>query len=402
MANDNNDNNHERLGDPMSGMLEPATQSNSKADNEQCVRHIARKGDHGLGVPEFEPENARVLSDKEVVEHARKLDKELRDEFEQKLRELERAGSGKWQLPSGIRSFLTWLILAAASVLGLFLISQGVSFVNEIKAMVAPFNWIVGCGAGLLATILLLLILKLLWMVVRLHRSPGISLKTMEVLRERQSWQQLASEHAEKAQAELKKYLKSYKLSGEARKRIIAVGLTEEEYDSLVAGRDFLLGNEVPMSPDEWLGQFTNRFQGVLDAVAARRSKQYAMRAGFGTAISPVTIIDQTVVLYSCVALIKDLMFIYNLRPAFGQTAVILSRAILNTYLSGMLEEVTEKAADTLSDSISEWSGDMAGVLGSGLGRAIGTKTTEAMLNGFLIWRLGKRTISQLQPVRNK
>ncbi len=400
MQNDNN--NQERLGDPMSGMPEPAEKAEPNDFQQEAEKYSAREGDHGLGLPEFEPEKARVLSDIEIAEHARKQNEQLREEFELKLRELETAGSGKWQLPKGIRSFLTWLILATASILGLFLIGQGVSFANNIKSMAYPFNWIVGCGAGLLAVVLLLLILKLLVMLVCLHSSPGISLKTMEVLRERQSWQRLVKEHAEKAQGKLKKYLANYELGGESRKRLIAVGLTEEEYDSMVAGKEFLLSGDVPMSPDEWLDQFKCRFQCVLDTVAARRSRQYAAKAGFGTAISPVTIIDQTVVLYSCVALIKDLMFIYHLRPAFGQTAVILSRAILNTYLSGMLEEVTEKAADTVADSINEWSGEMAGVLGSGLGRAIGAKTTEAMLNGFLIWRLGKRTISQLQPVRNK
>ena len=399
MANDNN--NQERLGDPMSGMPKPVAPK-EKQQEKQAEPFQARKGDHGLGVPEFEPENARILTDKEVAEHARKLDDKLRVEFEQKLKELEVAGGGKWHLPYPVRSFLTWLILAVSAILGLFLISQGVSFYSEIKVMPQPFNWIVGIGAGLLASILVLLILKLLLMLISLHRSPGISLKTMEVLKERQSWQKLANEHSEKAQTELKKYLKSYKLNGDTRKRLIAVGLTEQEYESLLTGKDYLLSDEVPLSPDEWIAQFTNRFQGILDSVAKRRTKQYATRAGLGTAISPVTIIDQSVVLYSCVALIKDLMFLYHLRPAFGQTAVILARAILNTYLSGMLEEVTEKAADSLSESISDWSGDMAGLLGSGLGRAIGTKTTEAMLNGFLIWRLGKRTMSQIQPVTNK
>jgi len=96
------------------------------------------------------------------------------------------------------------------------------------------------------------------------------------------------------------------------------------------------------MPPDEWLAAFRRRFQSMLDHVAENRAKGYAMKAGLGTALSPVAVIDKAVVLYACVALIKELAFLYGLRPALGQSVAILARSILQTHLGGLLQDIAE------------------------------------------------------------
>ena len=121
------------------------------------------------------------------------------------------------------------------------------------------------------------------------------------------------------------------------------------------------------------------------------------MKAGIGAAATPVAVIDQFIVLYSCVALTKELMTIYGLRPAFGQTATLLARAIVATYLSGLAQELSEGGANTLWDEVAQYQKEM---LSGALARGITAKIAEGTSNYVLINRLGKRTISLLQPVR--
>jgi hypothetical protein len=105
------------------------------------------------------------------------------------------------------------------------------------------------------------------------------------------------------------------------------------------------------------------------------------------------------IILYSSMALIKDLLCLYHVRPAFGQAGVLLARAILNTYLSGLFEGFTENAADSVADSVHHLTGEMTEALGSSLLRTLGAKVTEAGLNGYLIHRLGNSTVRMLRPV---
>ena len=355
-----------------------------------------REGDDGLGVPQSRIEGARTLTDEEIKEYKHRQDEELRREFERKLEELGAAGTS-FNIPTGVLRVVTWIGWGVASVLGLFLVAQGAALVDDIRVLPTPFNWIAGVSASAFATILIVLILKLGIMLARLHRSPAIPLRSLAALQQRERWQQLAKQHTERAKGELQDYLKGYELGGDARKRLRAFGVSEDEYDKLVEAHAFLLGDE-PLSPDEWLKAFSLRFQSILDAAAERRAKSYAMKVGVTTAATPVVVIDQLIVLYSCVALTKELMTIYGLRPAFGQTATLLARSIVATYLSGLAQELSEGGVDMVVDGTAQ---ELLGPSMLGLTAKIGAaKMAEGIFNGVLIRRLGKRTISLLQPVR--
>ena len=359
-----------------------------------------REGDDGLGIPQSRIEGARTLTDEESKDHERRQDEELRREFERKLEELG-TGSTSFNLPAGVLRLVTWIGWGVASVLGLFLVAQGAALVDDIRVLSTPFDWIVGVSASIFATILIVLILKLGIMLARLHRSPAIPLRSLEALQQRERWQRLVRRHTEHAKGELQDYLKGYELGGDARKRLRACGVSEAQYDELVEAHGFLLRDE-PLSPDEWLKAFSLRFQLILDAAAERRAKRYAMKVGVATAATPVAVIDQLIVLYSCVALTKELMTIYGLRPAFGQTTTLLARSIVATYLSGLAQELSEDGVDTVWDAVAQYREELStGPWMQGIAAKIGTaKIAEGALNGFLIRRLGKRTISLLQPVR--
>ena len=95
------------------------------------VQATLREGDHGLGIPRSAPVGARVLSRDEAREHHERQTDELRREFEQKLRQLDPAASFTW--PAGVRRFLTWTVLAVASLLGLIVVGQGAALIRDIE-----------------------------------------------------------------------------------------------------------------------------------------------------------------------------------------------------------------------------------------------------------------------------
>ena len=385
------DNMYTNIGDPMAGDL-------PEVEKEQSVHNEMREGDSGLGLPDFAPKNARVLSDAEAKKYERMLDEDLRQKFEEQLKELEGAGRG-WHIPNCIRRGVSVVMILLGAVLGLFLVTSLVRFIKDIQELPVPWNYSAGVAAGVFAVIILLVIFKLFWMVLSLNRSPKINLKSMKILAERQNLQKYAIEKQGEAKKALEKYLRDYPLLASARAELLAIGLTPSEHEKLVTARERLLDRNRPQSPDKWLGEFKSSFQSVIGIAAKRRVKQYSFRVGVGTAASPIAIVDQMIVLYTCISIVKDLMLLYNLRPAFGQTSVVLSRSIIHVYLSGMVGEAASNAAEGLSETVGEFSGEIGAVLGSGFGKFLSARTTEAALNSFLVWRLGKRAVAMLEPV---
>ena len=363
-----------------------------------------RDGSSGLGTPVSSMDGARVLDDQESDETRRQADEELRRQLEefQRQSEKELQQPENFMLPPGIRRALTWGGCALAAVLGLFLVSQGVTTGAAILALPAPFNWIVGAVALLFAGTLFWLTVQLVWMLVRLRRNPSVNLHAIQALQERRHMQALATEHAEQAVRELRIYLENYQLNDDARRRLLVLGLTDRELDDLAQARRTLLANNEPMPPVTWLSEFRGQFQSILDRVANARVKQYVWQVGLGTGVSRIAVIDSAVVLYACLALIKDLTVLYGLRPALGTTATILIRSIVQTYLAGLLQEATDSAADTLKSELTEYlevaaagAATIAGAATAGLGRM-----AEGAVNGVFVWRLGKQAISFLQPAQ--
>ncbi len=389
-----------RLGDPLDGgtpqPVEPA-KAQPGPDTVETGSCVRREGDFGLGVPEEAVGDRRPLSDRETQAHQAELEEQLRQKAKDMLAELERAQG--WHLPAGVRRACSGVLITVAAVLGLFVVSQTVQFAADIRALPEWGQWLAAAGVILFGGVLAMVVGGLLWGVVRLRRSPRIHLKAMAILAERQRMQRFALESQEQARTMLEAYLHDYPVSQTGWKRLFAIGMTEDEWARLQFVRNRLLDASRLLETGEWLEDFKD-FQTVLDEVARRRINKYAKRVGFGTAASPLAMVDQMIVLYGSTAMVKDLFAIYRLRPAFGQTAVILSRSMVHTYLSGVLEEATETISQTLSDSMAAAVGEGVGVVTGTLGKEVCAKGAEATLNGVLIWRLGKSAMKLLQPVK--
>lgn len=364
-----------------------------------------RDGGPGLGIPPPTPAaGARKLSEEETERHVREQAKAEYEAFEERLRDTA-AGSGLL-LPPPVIAAVTWLGWTTASLLGLVLVAAGVGLAGEIRALPTPADWIAGVAAGLCAALLAAAVLRLAAALIRLRRSPTVPLRALETLQQRERWRRLARERTVQARNELREYLRGYAFDEAARRRLADVGVTDEQCDALSLAREFLLRDQ-GLPPDTWVAEFARRFQSILDEAAAVRVKTYARRVGWGTFLAPMAVIDQFVVSYSCLAMVKDVMILFGLRPAAGQAATILARSILHAYLSGLLQELTESGADAvweeIADSVQEAASPVAARLMSGAGvltREGAAKTSEGVLNGWLVWRLGRRTIRLLQPVR--
>ena len=356
-----------------------------------ATRDSLREGDHGLGIPQSRVEGARVLSAEEIAEDQRRRAEDLQRQFEERLGQHDTAGD-LFRLPAGILRIATWIGLTVASVLGLLLVGQGAALIGDIKTLPTPFDWIAGVSATFFAAMLGWLILRLGIALLRLRRSPVIRLRVLQALEQRKRWQHLVNERLDKGKRELEKYLKEYEIDGDTQRQLGVLGMSEDDFKKLKEVRRSLLGSDVPISAGDWLVKYRDRFQPILDDAAKRRVKSYAKQVALRTAAIPMAAIDQAIVLYSSTALVKDLMVIYGLRPEFGQATVILASSIRNTYLAGLLQEVSEEqAASILKEIAPEMAAKFVGVIAGGV--------AAGGANGVLIWRLGQQTIQQLQPV---
>ncbi len=352
-----------------------------------------------------------MLTRAEVEKHDRREAEREEEELDRELaRRLRSDDGGRFRLPAPILSFLSWTLVAAASILGLLLIGQGAAAVGHIRALPTPFNWIAGVGATGFSLVLAALIARLGWALMRLRRSPAVNLAGLRRLDERRQWQRLAIHHVDRARLELRRYLHEYESRSAYRH------LNDDERTRFEDAQRDLLEESQTLSASEWLEAFGARFQSILDAAAARRVRAYAVKVGVGTAASRFSLLDQAIVLYACMALLRELLALYGLRPTAVQTGLLLARCVMATYLSGVLQDVSDDAAgaaETAADNLSEngplqdviaeagrGAGEAVEAVGAGLLTSLAGKAAEGTLNGVLVWRLGARAIAQIQPVR--
>ncbi len=401
----------QRLGNPMDCSFSATSDVSEKAEKKDLsaedklisavdinLDSQRRKGDSGLGSPISDPSVVRVVSAEETEKYKEEQEKILRDKADAIL--LEMQSESDWTVPKPIRKFCSVTLAVFASVLGLLLISQTVSFWADIQSLPLWPRYFAFAGMFVFGGVILILIIALLWGCIRLQRSPQLNIQATKKLAERARLQKIALEKQADACEQLKRVLKDYPVSSQMRISLKSMSMTEEEWRSLTTGRKRLLDSDNPMSPTEWCEEFERCFQDVLDDVAKRRIRQYAKRVGVGTAASPIALVDRMIVLFSSFAMVKDLLKIYQLRPAAGQSVITLAKAVTHIYLSGIIENVSEVAVDSIADNLAEFSEGGLSVLTGSVGRSMSSKATEATLNAFFLYRLGAKTVLMIKPVR--
>jgi uncharacterized membrane protein YcjF (UPF0283 family) len=347
-----------------------------------------------------------VLDDKEAAKYDFKLEDEvkLKLEKEEKLQaktnkireEIEQAVG--FEIPVGFRRFYSMALWLIAAVMGMFLVTEVVRFVSGLKALPLWAQWLSSVCLIIFASIIVFVLFSILISIIKLQKTPQISTKAMKKLSERRCMQEDIQKRSAKSKRELKKYLGSYFLDGKKRNQLRKMGMTEEDLEKLDIGQRYLL--ESRLSTEDWIEDFGKKFQAVLDDFANKRVEKHANYVGVGTATVSIAMIDRWIVLYGCMAMIKDLLVIYNLRPAFGQSLLIFSKSIIYIYMSGLVEDAAEVATQSAVDFSQKLTEDGVNVLSGPITKVVGAKVTEFLVNKILLKRLGKRAISLLQPVR--
>ncbi len=407
-----------RLGDPLDYMpqkdgLRPDIQSEDAEPKDSNTRKpvreesgspeepIIRKNDTGLGQPDFEPsfeemENIKTVS-REDVDRIRQEQDDLRRQFEEKLLEMEKTGI---RIPGAIYRIALWAMIFIGAVLGLFMVNQGVRFAGLVASLSVPWNIIAIAAFLLFLGMILLVIAKVAGKFLAFKKLARVDLKALNLLAERKRFQQLAQQKKDEAKGVLARYLLDYDVGDP---KVALPGLEKGERVKLISFRQSLTDKKGYIDSDKWLKEFDESFVHILDKAARKRIRAYTRTVAVGTAASPIRFIDQIIVLYASLKLINELLEIYNLRPAFGQSATILSRAIIQAYLSGVIGEQSEAGVEAFSDYYESIFGEISFATGISAAtdatRFILPKVSEGALNGFLIWRLGKQAQRMVRPI---
>lgn len=360
-----------------------------------------RKNDTGLGQPDFEPssrekEKMRSLSPEEV-ESIRQQHEDLGAEFEKKLLEMEKSGL---RIPRGIYRALMWVLLFIGAVLGLFIVGQGVRFAAQVSSLNAPWSFLATALFLVFLGMILVVVFKVFRGFMLLKKKSKIDLKALDVLAGRKRFQELAMKKKNEARQVLAGYVQDCQVSPSGKN---LPGLDKKDMEKLRVFKQSLMDKKDHLDSARWLKEFEESFVHILDKAARTRIRAYTKAVSVGTAASPIRFIDQMIVLYSSLKLVSELLEIYNLRPALGQGAMVLSRAIIQAYLSGAIGEQSEAGVEAFSDF---WEGIFGEIsLATGFSAATDAtrfvlpKVSEGALNGFLIWRLGRQAQKMIRPV---
>lgn len=376
------------------------TSGKSESNNSRQFSHF-RKNDTGLGQPDFEPSDQEkdsihpVSSDE--VDKLKKESSDLAMEFEQKLLEFERTG---FKLPRGIFHTALWIMLFLGALCGIFLINQGLRFAVQVSSLTVPWNVLVSTIFLFFIGIILLVIFKVFRKFFRFRKLTKIDIKALNLLAQRKRFQRLAEKKKDEARQILSDYLKDFNVEDS---NFQLPGIKKRDREKLIIFRQSLMDKKGYIDNDQWLREFDESFVHMLDKAASKRTRIFTKTVAMGTAASPIKFIDQIIVLYASFKLIGELLQIYNLRPAMGQSSLILSRAIIQAYLSGVIGEQAEAGVESFSDYYENIFGEISLATGvsavSDATRFILPKVSQGALNGFLIWRLARQARKMLRPI---
>ena len=282
------------------------------------------------------------------------------------------------------------LLVAAIGLLVLFVIGQVASTVATLSALPQWAQMVFCVALVAVAGATLFALWKVAAAFMSLRRNRQIQLKGLQELAARQTGRRQANRKAEEGRSTAQRYTEAYPIAP----KLTQVGFGDEDIKELEAVRQRLMDDSRASGAQDWLEEFRNDFQGVLDRVANGRIQYYARRVGLKTAASPNALIDTLVALYCAFMMLSSLARIYNLRLGGMGTTVLLVRAFFNAYLAGQTNELEDLAGENIQHAL----GLSEGLWGAIVGK-VGAKAATGSLNYFLLCRLGKHAVKLLRPV---
>lgn len=278
------------------------------------------------------------------------------------------------------------VIMTIAALLGFKLVTEFVAFWGNIQNMPDVLRWSLFAALSLFSLILLWVVGKLCFSMVRFKRAGGLDIGTVKSLAGIDQFKDHAQRDFARYQKELVARLKSYQAS-----TLLSYQASDEEIEKISTAKEQLLGSSLGnMSPENWIDRYVVNMEEIIQSIAQRRIRTYSMKVAASTAISPFPLIDQLIVLSSTLAMTQDLFSIYHLKLNKMDNLKLLGLAISNTYFASVAQDYSVQAMDGIANSLLD--PDYLSQMGTAavLGKTVGAKASEGVVNGFLIWRIGK------------
>jgi len=366
-------------------------QSVQKGMSDPSAGH--RKGEILVAVPEPEPEavKARTLSKSE----RQKYEKQDVEHEQQRLDLLTSQilqGVQGVQIPEPLLKLCRYFAATTAAVLVLLLVSQATSTLAQIRMFPVWSQWCIGVLLAFVVVVILYIVVKLLTLFFKLKKNEQINLTSVKNLASRDALRHIVSQKNAQSVATLRAYILDFPTDQEA--QFVKFGITRADYAILQETRLKLLEPSSAENPERFIELFVAGFQLHLDSAATNISKNYAKKVALKTAVSPLSLLDNAIVLSLNLLMVKDFMTLYNLRMNLTGAGYILLQAIGQTYIAGELQDMTESLADSIRDMLN----DHVASLAAGVAGIVLAKTGEGLANGIMTYRLGKTVARLLKP----
>jgi uncharacterized membrane protein YcjF (UPF0283 family) len=323
----------------------------------------------------------------------------------QRLEEELAANEALFNLPGYVASPLVAAgLLAVLALLGIFVVSQVTSTLAAVSTLPAAVQYLSWALLAFFVALVLWAVGRFLRFYLGLRPNQPVKLPSLMALSQRTQLRRLVQEKKEEARGRLETYLREYPLGdARARKLLHSLGIGEEQVRRLGEVRTELEDGNRFAGTDQWLSDFRDRFQAILDEAARGRITYYARRVAIMTAASPNTLIDTLLTGYCSFSMLADLCQLYNLRVSRLGTGVLLVRVFFNAYLAGQLNElegVTETGIEGILGSSGVHFGSVAmdASVGKVVGK-VGARAASGALNYFMLRRLGLYAARLLRPV---
>jgi uncharacterized membrane protein YcjF (UPF0283 family) len=349
-----------------------------------------REGEVIIAVPEPENIKTQTLSESELQQY-QQIDEKAEQKRLDALASQLLKKSGGMTIPAGLRKACMWSLSGIAAVLMLLMVGQVTSSLAQLRTLPIWSQWVVGTLLGLIVLVILCIVMKIIMLFLKLRRNEQVNLEGISVLSEREALRQLVSLQSAEAVKKLKLYIDDFPV--DEKDKFLELGFNQEEFSEFKKARLKLIASAEHEDAKRWLALYKSGFQEVLDQIATRRAKAYATKTALKTAISPLALLDNVIVLALSLAMVRDMMALYNLRMNVAGASQILLRAIGQAYIAGEMQDFSEVLAESLGDMI----GEQTGQLTARVGKIVGSKAGEGMANGLMIYRLGRATSKLLQ-----
>lgn len=141
------------------------------------------------------------------------------------------------------------------------------------------------------------------------------------------------------------------------------------------------------------------RFQKELDQLAENRLGVCARWVGYKTAISPYGVMDMLITAYWSFTLVENLCTIYNVRLGRIGLFVLFCQVVDAIFLVGKIDNAEEYSTEAFEQLIGQMADNstIKWVVGNAA-----AKTASGLVNYYIIKRIGKYAMSELQPLRVK